>query len=221
MADDTRQSTSQAPREDLSREALNAHPENKAFTGNQWDNGKSKTFNLPANANSMEGGSVHTAGGQVPEVTLWNALHAGRPITEVHKQPCVRDSYMVGIGSGFAAGGLRAIFGGMCFVALIIERARLIIHPANVWKSCNWAVGSAALGSIVMYQYCQYRRHAEKAGMTRAVEILHRKEIEKQAREQRKAKLREERREAKDKEQDAKLAELKRNAEGKPWWKVW
>jgi cytochrome c oxidase assembly protein subunit 20 len=72
-----------------------------------------------------------------------------------------------------------------------------------------------------MYQYCQYRRQAEKAGMTRAVEILHKKELEKQARAQRKAKLIEERREAKDKEQDVALANLQAKSEGRPWWKVW
>jgi cytochrome c oxidase assembly protein subunit 20 len=112
MADDTRQPSSQ-PREDLSREALNQHPENKAFAGQQWDNGKAQTYQPQVgSANAMEGGTQHTAGGQVPDVTLWNAYHAGKPISQVHKQPCVRDSFMVGIGSGFATGGLRAIFGG-------------------------------------------------------------------------------------------------------------
>jgi cytochrome c oxidase assembly protein subunit 20 len=61
----------------------------------------------------MEGGTQHTAGGQVPDVTFWNAFHAGRPITQVHKQPCARDSFMVGLGTGFATGSLRAMFGGM------------------------------------------------------------------------------------------------------------
>lgn len=57
----------------------------------------------------------------------------------------------------------------------------------------------------------------------RAVEILNKKEMEKQAREQRKEKMREERRQAKDKEQDAQIAALnaKGDGGGKPWWKVW
>lgn len=61
----------------------------------------------------------------------------------------------------------------------------------------------------------------------RAVEILNRKELEKKARETRKDRIREERRELKDKEQDTQLAALKEKAEGsrsgggKSWWKVW
>ena len=31
---------------------------------------------------------------------------------EVHKQPCVRDSLLTGIGGGFGIGGIRAIWGG-------------------------------------------------------------------------------------------------------------
>lgn len=57
--------------------------------------------------------------------------------------------------------------------------------------------------------------------MTRAVEILHNKELEKQARAQRKAKLIEERRQAKDKEQDLALADLQAKSGARPWWKVW
>lgn len=56
----------------------------------------------------------------------------------------------------------------------------------------------------------------------RAVEILNKKEIEKKAREQRKETLRQERREAREKEQDAQYAALKeRESGGKPWYKVW
>jgi cytochrome c oxidase assembly protein subunit 20 len=68
-----------------------------------------------------------------------------------------------------------------------------------------------------------FQRKAEKEGMTRAMEILNRKEMEKKAREQRKEQLKKERREIKDKEQDAQLAALKEKADGsgKPWWKVW
>lgn len=58
----------------------------------------------------------------------------------------------------------------------------------------------------------------------RAVEILNQKEMEKRAREARREKAREERRVAKEQEQDAQLAALKDAANGgggKPWWKVW
>ncbi|CAK4033592.1 related to COX20 In the maturation and assembly of cytochrome oxidase involved [Lecanosticta acicola] len=201
MADDTRQS----PKEDLSREALTVSPEQKPFAGSQWQDGKAQPYKPGENANAFaEGGSQHTAGGQVPDVTMWNALTVGQPITEIHKRPCVRDGLMTGIGAGFATGGVRLIFGG------------------GTWKSCNWAVGAWAAGSAIMYQYCLHRRQAEKEGMTRAMEILNRKEVERKAREQRKEKMREERRAAKEEEQDEKLRQLKAKSEGgKSWWKVW
>lgn len=116
MADDTRQPQSQSPKspvEHLSREALTVHPENKPFAGTQWQDGKAQPYTPGQNANAFaEGGSQHTAGGQVPDVTVWNAINVGQPITEIHKRPCVRDAFMTGIGTGFAAGGIRAIFGG-------------------------------------------------------------------------------------------------------------
>jgi cytochrome c oxidase assembly protein subunit 20 len=109
MADDTRQTT----KEDLSREALTVDPTNKAFSGSQWsDESKPQTFKPPENANLMAGGTQHTAGGQVPEVNIWNALNVGAPLTEIHKRPCVRTALMTGIGVGVALGGVRFIFRG-------------------------------------------------------------------------------------------------------------
>lgn len=64
----------------------------------------------------MAGGTEHTAGGKTPEVSLSNAFDGGLKLsdfTELPKRPCVRDALMTGIGSGFAFGGIRAIFGGM------------------------------------------------------------------------------------------------------------
>ncbi|KAK4497136.1 hypothetical protein PRZ48_011586 [Zasmidium cellare] len=206
MADDTRQQ-SQSPTttpEDLSREALNVNPENKAFTGTQWQGGKQIPYKPTENANLMPGGTQHTAGGKEPEVTFMNALQVGQPITELHKRPCVRDALLTGMGVGFALAGGRLIFG------------------ASLWKACNWAVGTFCAGSTVQYQYCLYKRQAEKEGMMRAIEILNKKDVEKKAREQRKESLRQERREAKEKEQDAQYAALKEKENGgKPWWKVW
>jgi len=75
-----------------------------------------------------------------------------------------------------------------------------------------------------MYQYCHYKRQAEKEGMMRAVEILNKKEVERKARDSRKEKAREERRLAKDKEQDSQLAKLneaQQSSSGKSWWRVW
>ncbi|TKA67883.1 hypothetical protein B0A55_09706 [Friedmanniomyces simplex] len=219
MADDTRQSP-----EDLSREALTVHPENKPFTGTAWQNGKIVPYTPPPqNANMMAGGTEHTAGGKAPEVNLANAFQSGLKLsdfTDLPKRPCVRDALLTGIGSGFALGGFRAIFG------------------AAVWNACSWAVGSFCFSSASMYQYCMYRRQAEKEGMLRVMDIMNKKDIERKAREQRKEKAREERRLVKDQELDTQLATLREGKAGggvaigggadgggggeiKPWWKVW
>lgn len=110
MADDTRQQ-----REDLSREALTVDPNAKAFSGAQWQDSKQASHKQPENANLMAGGTQHTAGGKAPEVSLSTAFEGGlkwNDFAELPKKPCVRDALMTGIGSGFALGGIRAIFGG-------------------------------------------------------------------------------------------------------------
>ena len=109
MADDTRQ------QEDLSKEALNLHPENKPFTGAQWQSAKEQTFKPPENANMLPGGTDHTAGGKTPEYSISNAFEGKlkwSDFMDLPKRPCVRDSFMTGIGAGFALGGVRTIFGG-------------------------------------------------------------------------------------------------------------
>ncbi|KAK5114273.1 hypothetical protein LTR62_002524 [Meristemomyces frigidus] len=215
MADDTRQSppnsTPGAIQEDFSRSALTVHPENKPFAGTQWQGGKQIPYTpsaAPENANALAGGTEHTAGGKAPDVTVGNAFQNGlqtKDFLELPKRPCVRDALMTGIGGGFAFGGIRAIFG------------------AAVWTSCSTAVAAFCLSAPAMYQFCHYKRQAEKEGMMRAVEILNKKEVDRKARESRKEKVREERRLAKDKEQDSQLAALSPKAEGggKAWWKVW
>ena len=240
MADDTRQASAQQ-NEDLSKEALNVQPENKPFTGTQWQGGKQLPYRPPENANMMAGGTEHTAGGKTPEVSLSNAFDGGikwSDFTELPKRPCVRDALMTGIGSGFAFGGIRAIFGGTSTQIPILstyqgEQDHLLSNSlsfpiAAVWTSCTWAVGSFCLGAPAMYQFCLYKRQAEKEGMMRAVEILNKKDTEKKAREARKEKAREERRAQKETELDAQFAalnEAKPNTVsqngGKPWWKIW
>ena len=83
--------------------------------------------------------------------------------------------------------------------------------------------------SAVLYQYCQYKRTAEKEGMMRAVEILNKKEVEKKAREAYKESQRQKRREDKEHELNDKYAKLREEKDAmtdgggisKPWWKVW
>lgn len=120
MADDTRQQSAKQA-EDLSRQALTVDPSNKPFTGTQWQQPdgqvppQPQAFRPPENANMLAGGTEHTAGGKTPDVTLGNAFQDGmqwKDFTELPKRPCVRDALLTGIGSGFALGGVRAIFGG-------------------------------------------------------------------------------------------------------------
>lgn len=114
MADDTRQEP-KPQREDLSKEALTVHPEHNAFSGKQWRDAKTgKPYVPPENANMMAGGTEHTAGGKIPEVTLMNALTTGAPIWEIHKRPCVRETLSDAIIGGAAVGGGRIVFGSMC-----------------------------------------------------------------------------------------------------------
>ena len=113
MADDTRQNQRPQP-EDLSREALTVNPNNKAFAGRQWEDPKAQPYKPPENANMMAGGTMHTAGGEMAEVSLTNAIGSikAEEFQEIHKKPCVRTALMTGIGAGFGLGGARAILGG-------------------------------------------------------------------------------------------------------------
>lgn len=115
MADDTLNS---AVREDLSREALTVDPSQKAFTGSQWQDGKAQSYQPPQNANMLAGGTENTAGGQTKDIGLGDAIESIKmeDFSEIHRKPCVRDSLMTGIGSGFGIGGVRALFGGMSSV---------------------------------------------------------------------------------------------------------
>ena len=55
----------------------------------------------------------------------------------------------------------------------------VLIHIASVWKTCNWAVGSFAFGSLLMFEYCQRRRQTEKQGIKMAMDVIDRKRAEK------------------------------------------
>jgi cytochrome c oxidase assembly protein subunit 20 len=74
-------------------------------------------------------------------------------------------------------------------------------------------VGSFVLFSIANYEYCQYKRQLEKAGMKRAVEIIAQKKSEKEEAARIK---REERRRAKE-EADRREEEERR----KKSWRFW
>lgn len=114
MADDTRQQPQQPIREDLSKEALTVDPNRRAFAGDQWKDAKKDYKSAPA-ANILAGGTENTAGGKIPEVSLSNAFEGGLKVsdfTELPTKPCVRDSFLTGLGSGFALGGVRFFIRG-------------------------------------------------------------------------------------------------------------
>ena len=58
--------------------------------------------------------------------------------------------------------------------------AILLIFTATVLSASNWAVGTFCFGSFLMYEYCQRKRYLEMEGMKRAVEVMDRKQLEKQ-----------------------------------------
>ena len=68
-----------------------------------------------APANTMPGGTAHTAGGAKAdsELTYFDVVRSLGPeyYLTFHKRPCVRDSQLQGIGAGFAGGSLAAILG--------------------------------------------------------------------------------------------------------------
>ena len=114
MADDTRQSSNQAPTAPLIPPPPPASPNDM----------EAPSLPLPpprTPANTMPGGTAHTAGGRsaeqdVQSVTYWQALKTIRPshYLTFHKRPCVRDGQLTGIGTGFAFGGLAAVLRSTC-----------------------------------------------------------------------------------------------------------
>ena len=136
----------------------------------------------PPNANAFPGASSNTAGGRIPDTGLWDAVRSIKlsDIKEVYKKPCVRDAFLVGIGTGFGVGGIRAIMGGTtnarprCDIMLTIT--------APMLKACNWAVGTFCFGSFLMHEFCQRRRKLERQQMKRVIEIVEQKKAEKQTR---------------------------------------
>ena len=69
----------------------------------------------PESANVLPGGTANTAGGRQRDTSFINALKMMKlsDFTEVHKKPCVRESFMTAMLSAFGVGGLRAILGGL------------------------------------------------------------------------------------------------------------
>ncbi|CAD6455712.1 4f3b4a17-0ff1-440d-86c7-1d0c0eb345d7 [Sclerotinia trifoliorum] len=154
----------------------------------------------PENANALaEGSGQNTAGTHKHKGTpsLGAAIKTLRwqDFAQVHMYPCARESFLTGIGGGFAMGGIRAIFG------------------APIPKAANWAVGTFVFSAFGAYEFCFYRRRLERAHMKRAVEIIDRKKVEKEAQAEERRK---ERRRLKE-EADKKAEEAAKKSN----WKFW
>ncbi|KAF2714134.1 hypothetical protein K504DRAFT_371152 [Pleomassaria siparia CBS 279.74] len=151
-------------------------------------------------ANIMPGGTAHTAGGKPAgdeELTYFQVVKRLGPeyYLNYHKRPCVRDSQLTGIASGFAGGSMAGIVG------------------RGVMMSCHFAVGTWVATSVLSYQYCQYQRSKEKKGMRQAHELMDRKRATAEAK-------REARRKAKE-EYERREEERIKEEEKKKTWSYW
>ncbi|PGH12384.1 hypothetical protein AJ79_04332 [Helicocarpus griseus UAMH5409] len=132
----------------------------KSQVGKLWEE-----FGNPEEPINLMPGQYNPAGGKPKEASFTDAFKSMSldNLFGFYKVPCARNSLLVGIGTGFGAGGLKAILGGF--------RA--------VWPACNWAVGTFAIASIGTYEFCQRRRVQERDGMKEAVELMRELKIKK------------------------------------------
>ncbi|KAF2266188.1 hypothetical protein CC78DRAFT_531846 [Lojkania enalia] len=152
-------------------------------------------------ANTMPGGSAHTAGGYVNsedhDLTYFEVVRRLGPdyYLNFHKRPCVRDSQLNGIAAGFMGLGVGAIL------------------RKPVMMCCNYAVFTWVGVSCASYQYCQYWRSKEKDGIRQMNDLMAKKRASVEAK-------REARRKAKE-EQDRLTEERRKEEERKRTWSYW
>lgn len=100
----------------------------------------------------------------------------------------------------------------------------------NPGKSANWAVVTFVLGSTISYEYCQYKRRAERIQMKRSIEVVTqgRRELARKAAEAAEVarKTAEESRRAaemaaEERREQLRLEQERVGAAPKPWYKVW
>ncbi|PHH79326.1 hypothetical protein CDD80_5089 [Ophiocordyceps camponoti-rufipedis] len=112
----------------------------------------------------------------LPTISAAVATISKEDFLTIASKPCAREGLLTGIASGFLAGALRFILHG------------------NVPKAANWAVGIFVVGSTASYEYCQFRRRAQRRAMVRQIEVVndHRREVARKAAEEKRARRREE-----------------------------
>ncbi|KAL8761003.1 MAG: hypothetical protein Q9184_002836 [Pyrenodesmia sp. 2 TL-2023] len=141
------------------------------------------TFNYPAtaeNVNSLPGSNGSKVGKQQPmNAGYIDAVKSIRlaDFTEVHRKPCTREGFLMGIGAGFGVGGVRAILGGK-ESGTPAHFCDMLTAVAPVFTACSWAVGAFVFGSFAMHEYCQQKRRMEKAGIQRINAALDEKKVE-------------------------------------------
>lgn len=99
-------------------EQFGTSPRSNYYASNNNGGGEAVEAARPQNANLLPGGMMNTAGGNnIRETSILEAAKTIklRDFKELHKKPCARDSFLVGIGAGFGVGGIRAIIGGWFF----------------------------------------------------------------------------------------------------------
>lgn len=147
----------------------------------------------------MPGGTYNTAGGKPPQPTWRDAFSFDvMSNSSFHKQPCAKDSLLVGIGVGGGVGGLGFILRGL----------------SSLTMTTNYAVASFAAATCGMFYWCQKRRSDEARGIAAAVagmKMLHEKKAREEREEKERLRIAEEVRKAAEEEQ-------RRN---RSWWKVW
>ncbi|KAM5475937.1 hypothetical protein MauCBS54593_000619 [Microsporum audouinii] len=146
----------------------------KSQAGKLWE----ELGNPSEPVNLMPGGTYNSAGGKPKEVTFMNSLQSLSldKFISAYKAPCARDSLLLGIGTGFGVGGVRAILGGI----------------RSLWSASNWAVGSFAIVSLAVHEYCQRQRAIEREGMKEAAELMRELKLRKQKERDAARKLQEE-----------------------------
>lgn len=193
MAGDTQESAPPNPAPEGSNEVNPQDPssqrkkpryETQTQVGKLWDafGDPEQSANTLATANNPRDndGKDVTVSGVIKSLSFEN-------IKSFYKAPCARDSLLLGIGGGFAGGGLRSILGGMSSVQGFVGSWLTIrLGTRSLSVAANWAVGAFAIASVASYEFCQRRRRMELDGMKQAAELMKELKIKKE-REKRKA----------------------------------
>ena len=169
-------------------------------------------------ANTMPGGTAHTAGGEKTTdggPTYFEVVRTLGPdyYLNFHKRPCVRDAQLQGIAAGFAGGSVAAIVGSWCALAKI-HTTFTNSKAEPVYLASNWAVATWCGVSVVSYQVCQYYRSKEKAGIKQAQERMEKKRASMEAKKEARRRQREEY----DRQEQARRQEEERQKSWRYWY---